>query len=750
MPTLRGVRARRPTSTRCAAAAEDIGFPLFVKAVAGGGGRGMRRVERRRATCARRVEAAHARGRGRRSATRPSSSSRPWSTRATSRCRSSPTATGNVIHLFERDCSVQRRHQKVVEIAPAPNLDPELRERICADAVALRPARSATSTPARSSSCSTRDGRYVFIEMNPRIQVEHTVTEEVTDVDLVQSQMRIAAGETLADLGPAPGRRSALRGAALQCRITTEDPANGFRPDTGRITDLPLPRRRRRPPRRRHDVRRRRDQRPLRLDAGQAHLPRPRLRRPPCAGRAGRVAEFRIRGVATNIPFLQAVLDDPDFRAGRRHHLVHRDAPAAAHRAGQRPTAAPSCSPTSPTSPSTSRTAAAAGQRRPGQQAARDSTSTRPPPDGARAAAARGSGPEAFAARAARAAARSRSPTRRSATPTSRCWPPGCAPATCCDVAGHVARLTPQLLERRGLGRRDVRRGAALPRRGPVGAAGRAARGDAQHLPADAAARPQHGRLHAVPDRGHRRLRARGGRDRHRRLPDLRRAQRRRADAAGDRGGPRDRHGGRRGRALLHRRPVRPGREALHARLLPAAWPSGSSTPARTCWRSRTWPGCCARRPRAPWSPRCASGSTCRCTCTPTTPPAASSATLLAAIDAGVDAVDAASASMAGTTSQPALSALVAATDHTDRATGLDLAAVCDLEPYWEAMRRLYAPFESGLPSPTGRVYTHEIPGGQLSNLRQQAIALGLGREVRADRGHVRRGQPTSSATSSR
>jgi pyruvate carboxylase len=102
-------------------------------------------------------------------------------------------------------------------------------------------------------------------------------------------------------------------------------------------------------------------------------------------------------------------------------------------------------------------------------------------------------------------------------------------------------------------------------------------------------------------------------------------------------------------------------------------------------------------------------------------------ATLLAAIDAGVDAVDAASAALAGTTSQPALSALVAATDFTRRATGLSLRALCDLEPYWEATRRLYAPFESGLPAPTGRVYGHEIPGGQLSNLRQQAIALGLG-----------------------
>lgn len=102
-------------------------------------------------------------------------------------------------------------------------------------------------------------------------------------------------------------------------------------------------------------------------------------------------------------------------------------------------------------------------------------------------------------------------------------------------------------------------------------------------------------------------------------------------------------------------------------------------------------------------------------------------ATLLAASRAGADAVDAAAAPLAGTTSQPSLSALVAALSDTERDTGISLQAVSDLEPYWEAVREVYAPFESGLPGPTGRVYRHEIPGGQLSNLRQQAIALGLG-----------------------
>jgi len=102
-------------------------------------------------------------------------------------------------------------------------------------------------------------------------------------------------------------------------------------------------------------------------------------------------------------------------------------------------------------------------------------------------------------------------------------------------------------------------------------------------------------------------------------------------------------------------------------------------------------------------------------------------ATYLAAWQAGADAVDGASAALAGTTSQPALSAIVAAAAHSEHDTGLDLQAVCDLEPYWEALRKVYKPFESGLPAPTGRVYTHEIPGGQLSNLRTQAVALGLG-----------------------
>src|SRR5260370_33572654 len=143
------------------------------------------------------------------------------------------------MHLFERDCSVQRRHQKVIELAPAPNLSPELRDRICADAVAFAQHINYTCAGTVEFLLDER-ADHVFIEMNPRIQVEHTVTEEITNVDLVASQLRIAGGYTLRNLGLSQSTLPS-RAAALQCRITTEDPANGFRPDTGRITSYRTP-----------------------------------------------------------------------------------------------------------------------------------------------------------------------------------------------------------------------------------------------------------------------------------------------------------------------------------------------------------------------------------------------------------------------------------------------------------------------------------------------------------------------------
>jgi pyruvate carboxylase len=199
--------------------------------------------------------------------------------------------------------------------------------------------------------------------------------------------------------------------------------------------------------------------------------------------------------------------------------------------------------------------------------------------------------------------------------------------------------------------------------------------------------------------------------DRDGHLPDLRRAQRRRPDAPRDRRRAGHGNGGRRGRALLHRRPLRPGRAALHPRLLPAAGRADRR-------RGRTRAGDQGHgRAAAPARGPDAGHGAARAV-RPARPPAHPRHGRRPARHAdhrdrrGRGRRRRAVASMAGTTSQPSLSALVAATDHTPRATGLDRQAVADLEPYWEAVRKVYAPFESGLASPTGRVYTHEIPAG--------------------------------------
>src|SRR4051812_21938930 len=221
VPTLRSVPPNDDLD-QLMEAARELSYPLFVKAVAGGGGRGMRKVDEGKElkdaidTCMREAEGAF----GDPTVFIEEAVVDPRHIEV----QILADGEGRVIHLFERDCSVQRRHQKVVEIAPAPNLDPALRERMCADAVRFA-ERIGYSCAGTVEFLVDRAGRHVFIEMNPRIQVEHTVTEEVTDVDLVQSQLRIAAGETLADLGLSQ-ESIVLRGAALQTRITTEDPAN--------------------------------------------------------------------------------------------------------------------------------------------------------------------------------------------------------------------------------------------------------------------------------------------------------------------------------------------------------------------------------------------------------------------------------------------------------------------------------------------------------------------------------------------
>jgi pyruvate carboxylase len=210
---------------------DEYGFPIIIKAAFGGGGRGMR-VVREQSTLKDSFERA----------TSEAKAAFGNGTVFVERFLDKPKHIevqllgdnhGNIVHLYERDCSVQRRHQKVVELAPAKDLPQEVREAILNDAVKL--AKSVNYRNAGTAEFLVdQKNRYYFIEINPRIQVEHTITEEITGIDIIAAQIQIAAGATLAQLGLTQDRIS-TRGFAIQCRITTEDPAKQFQPDTGKI-----------------------------------------------------------------------------------------------------------------------------------------------------------------------------------------------------------------------------------------------------------------------------------------------------------------------------------------------------------------------------------------------------------------------------------------------------------------------------------------------------------------------------------
>jgi pyruvate carboxylase len=703
------------------AAASRVGFPLFAKAVAGGGGRGMRRVDEER-------QLADALATAMREAQGAFGDATMFLEQAVLRPRHIEVqvladATGETVHLFERDCSVQRRHQKVIEIAPAPALDPAIRDRLCADAVAF--ARqigyvNAGTVEFLLDTAGERAGEHVFIEMNPRIQVEHTVTEEVTDVDLVQAQIRIAAGETLADLGL---RQDTIQvhGAALQCRITTEDPANGFRPDTGTVNTY-----------------RSAGGAGIRLDGGTVHAGAAisphfdsmlvklvaRGRDFPTAVRRARraLAEFRIRGVSTNIPFLQAVVAEPDFLAGgvptsfvdERPHLL------AARPSADRGTKLL----TWLADVSVNRPYGEAPVTVPPERKLPRLDLATPVPPGWRATLLAG-GPEAFAASL-------RAATVPAVTDTTFRDAHQSLLATRVRTrdlvlaAPYVARLTPQLLSvecwggatydvaLRFLGEDPWDRLAALRTAMPNLCLQMLLRGrntvgytpyptevtDAFVAEAAGAGIDIFRIFDALND-----------------VEQMRPA----IDAVRAAGVPVAEV------ALCYTGDLLDPAENLYTldyylRLAEQVVDAGAHVLAVKDMAGLLRPAAARRlvtalRERFDLPVHLHTHDTA----------GGQVATLLAAVEAGVDAVDAASASMAGTTSQPPMSALVAALAHTEHDTGLSLRHVMDLEPYWEAVRRVYAPFESGLPSPTGRVFDHEIPGGQLSNLRQQAIALGLG-----------------------
>src|SRR5580693_1205420 len=296
--------------------AREIGFPLIVKAAFGGGGRGMRIVGSPAEFDERLAEA-------RREAGAAFGNDAVFLERYVQHARHVEVQilgdrAGHILHLYERDCSVQRRHQKVVEVAPAVGLDDSIRRALAEAAVKL--ARSAGYCNAGTVEflVDADSGAWYFIEVNPRIQVEHTVTEMVTGIDLVRCQIQVAQGLELhgAEMNLPPQDRIPLYGYALQCRVTTEDPANHFVPDYGRLSTYRSP-----------------AGFGIRLDGGSAYsgaVITPyydsllvnttawgREFSHACQRMDRSLREFRVRGVKTNIPFLENVVNHPDFQAGR-------------------------------------------------------------------------------------------------------------------------------------------------------------------------------------------------------------------------------------------------------------------------------------------------------------------------------------------------------------------------------------------------------------------------------------------------
>lgn len=301
--------------TRASEMAAAVGYPLMLKASWGGGGRGMRVVENE-------GELAGALDVARREAMSAFGNDEVYLEKLVRRARHVEVQVlgdthGNIVHLFERDCSVQRRNQKVVERAPAPYLDDKTRTLLCDSALRLARAANYTHAGTVEFLMDVDTGAFYFIEVNPRIQVEHTVTEQVTGVDIVKAQIRVTEGYRIGEDGLYLPNQEEIRlsGHALQCRITTEDPENNFTPDYGRMA-----------------VYRSAAGFGIRLDAGTAYAGAvitpfydSLLVKVTAWGHSGDEAaarmdralrEFRVRGLVTNLQFLENVIAHPSFRSG--------------------------------------------------------------------------------------------------------------------------------------------------------------------------------------------------------------------------------------------------------------------------------------------------------------------------------------------------------------------------------------------------------------------------------------------------
>jgi pyruvate carboxylase len=703
--------------------AQEIGFPLIIKAAFGGGGRGMRVVEKPEEFSARLDEA-------RREAGAAFGNDAVFLERYVRRARHVEVQIlgdlyGNLLHLYERDCSVQRRHQKVVEVAPAVGLPDELRKEL-ADA-ALRIARAAGYYNAGTVEflVDLERNEWHFIEVNPRIQVEHTVTEMVTGIDIVRAQIQIAQALKLhgAEMNLPSQDQVPLYGYALQCRITTEDPQDNFTPDYGKIHTYRSP-----------------AGFGIRLDGGSAYSGAvitpyydSLLVKTTAWGRDFKTAcqrmdrslrEFRVRGVKTNIPFLENVVNHPKFQEGQVTTSWLAETPALFKFVPRRDRATRLLTYLSEVI--VNGNPEVAGKPRPERidPAPRPAHITGEPPEGTKHLLDR-LGPERFAEW-------TRAQKRLLLTDTTFRDAHQSLLATrmrtydMLAIANFVAHRLHNLysLEMWGGATFDVAmrflyedpwmRLRALRRAIPnicfqmllraSNAVGYAAYPDnaVREFIEEAAA--QGIDIFRVFDSLNW-------------LPNMKvamesvRRTNRVCEAAicytGDILDP-----NRQKYSLDYYVKLAKELERMGAHVL------GIKDMAGLCKPYAAEKLVTALRQEISIPIHFHTHDTS----------GINAASVLKAAEAGVDAADGAVSSMSGGTSQPNLNSIVAALAHTARDSGLDLAALNTCADYWEGVRAYYTPFDSGPRFGTAEVYIHEMPGGQYTNLREQAEAMGLGR----------------------
>ena len=726
VPTLPGTENPVSSPEEALKIAAQIGFPVIVKAAMGGGGRGMRVVHDPDQLAARLEEA---QGEAKSAFGDASVFLEKYLPRAKHiEVQILADEHGNLLHLYERDCSVQRRHQKVVEVAPATNLPDRVRKEICDAAVSLTRQAKYRNAGTVEFLYDVDSEKWYFIEVNPRIQVEHTVTEMVTGIDIVRAQMLIAQGHKLHEepLSLPQQDKVPLYGAALQCRVTTEDPEKHFAPDYGRISTYRSP-----------------AGFGIRLDGGTAYagallaayydsllvkVTAWGTNLPEACQRMDRsLREFRIRGVKTNIPFLENVVNHPKFRAGEVTTSFLDDSPELFRFTGRADRATKLLSYLGDVI--LNGNAEVKGKKVPEEieKAPLPLVPGMAPPPGTRQLLQK-LGPKKFAAWA-------RKEKRLLLTDTTFRDAHQSLMATrvrtydLLATADAVAQLLPNLFSLEMWGGATFDTSMRFLREDPWQRL-RELRARIPNICFQMLLRGANAVGYtSYPDNviiEFVREAFAQGIDIFRIFDSLNSIDNMRVaiDAVLETGAICEPAICYTGDILDERRPkysltyyVKMAKELekLDAHFLAIKDMAGLCKP----YAAYTLVKALREEIGIPihFHTHDTSGI--------------NASALLKAADAGVDVADGAIASMSGGTSQPNLNSVVEALRNTPRDTDLDIGALNECSDYWETVRTYYLPFDSGPKAGSARLYEHEIPGGQFTNLREQATAMGLGHRWR-------------------